>query len=103
MASYDYYARHASLPAATLMHTVLYKAYVVEIFFLNIYILLGLLLSVGLLFLFKVWLNPATVGRLYTGMRRQFAFFFPTNVRMRVMNKFRRQGRRRNSSHVLFS
>ena len=36
------------------MHVVLYRIYAVEVLFLNLYLLLGLLFTVGLLYLFKV-------------------------------------------------
>jgi hypothetical protein len=54
--NYDYVGLLQDLEVMTvsLMHNILYKAYVLEIFFLNIYLFFGLVLSVGCLYLFKV-------------------------------------------------
>lgn len=53
---YDFVAslHNAEALTVSLMHSVLYKVYVLESFFLNVYLFIGLVLSVGLLLLFKL-------------------------------------------------
>jgi hypothetical protein len=104
LVSYDYYALAGdnSSMSAALMHNILYKLYTIEIFFFNVYLFFGLVFSVGLLYIFKIWLNPAVIGNIFSLMRFKFYFFFPANFRVRVMNKFRRQSRRKNTSHIKY-
>ena len=102
--SYDYIGLLQDLEVMTvsLMHNVLYKTFVLESFFLNLYLFFGLVLSVACLYLFKVWLNPSVVGRLFSLSRLKFWFFFASNSRVRTINKLRRQVRRKNTSHLKF-
>ncbi len=55
-----------------LMHLIIYKFYVIDIFFLNIYLLLGLVGTVSFLYIFKLWNNPITIHRLFIFMRFNF-------------------------------
>lgn len=72
--SYDYagIAQDLEVMTVSLMHNVLYKTFVFETIFFNLYLLFGLVLAVGCLFLFKIWLNPAVVGRLFSLSRLRF-------------------------------
>lgn len=104
LVGYDYYMLGSDNDAmsAALMHNILYKLYTIEIFFFNLYLFFGLIFSVSLLYIFKIWLNPSVVGNIFSLMRFKFYFFFPANFRVRVMNKFRRQSRRKNTSHIKY-
>lgn len=85
---------------ANLMHTVLYKFFNLEILILNIYLFFGLVLAILILLIFKLFLNPSVIGRILSLTRFKFWFFFPTNARIRVANKLKRQIRRKNTSHI---
>lgn len=104
LAHYDYWnlLTNPLILSAALMHTVLYKFFAAEVFFLNIYLLLGVVLAVSILYLLKFWLNPSTLINIFSLMRFKFFFFFPTNSRVRAMNKFRRQGKRKSTTHVKY-
>lgn len=103
LVAYDYYDfGDKNTQTVVLMHSVMYRLFAVEIFFFNLYLFFGLVFSVGLLYIFKLWLNPAVIGHIFSLMRFTFFFSFPANYRVRVMNKFKRQTRRKNSSHVKY-
>jgi len=74
---YDYYnfSTYGGVAIAVLMHIILYKFFVLEIFFFNLYLLFGLVLSVSLLYFFKIWLNPSLISHLSAIMRFNFFFF----------------------------
>lgn len=100
----DFYAVSLNYTTATssLMHAVLYKMFNFEVLFFNIYLFFALVLSTIILLLLKLLLNPAIIGRLLATTRLHFWFFFPTNTRVRVANKLKRQVRRKNSSLIRF-
>jgi len=56
LVNYDYYAtlQNCEMLTVSLIHNLLYKFYVVEVLFLNVYLVFGLVLSVALLLLFKM-------------------------------------------------
>ena len=91
-----------SVYTTNLMHVVLYKLFSIEIFFLNVYLLLGLLASIVFLFFLKINYNPAFLTKFFSLSRYSFHFFFFKNSRVRVMNAFRRQIRLKNTSNIKF-
>jgi hypothetical protein len=91
-----------------LLHHFFFRFYVFETVLLNFYLFFSLVLALALLFLFRLYSNlkpHARVWSLSSGVRHGKAALSTThtpNVRVRLINKFRRQTRRQNSSVIRY-
>lgn len=91
-----------------LLHHFFFHFFVFETILLNFYLFFSLVLAIGLLFLFRLYANlkpHAKVWGLSAGAGQKKAaapFSQTTSVRIRQINKFRRQTRRQNSSIIRF-
>jgi hypothetical protein len=91
-----------SVYTVNLMHVILYKLFAVEIFFLNVYLLLGLFSSAVFLLFLKITYNPSFLNKFLAISRYSFNFFFSKNSRIRTVNSLRRQIRLKNTSHIKY-
>jgi len=84
------------------MHIFIYRAFFVEATLINIYLLFGLILAIGLLLWLKLWINPGTLLRFKLLNKSIKWFYYPRHLRLFAINKLKRQIRRQNSSLIKF-
>ncbi len=101
---YDYFNTfsESEIMTVSLMHNVLYKFYALETIFLNLYLIFGLFISVIGIYLFKVWVQPNIILQTIASGRKSNGFFFTMLSRSRTISQFRRQVRRKNTSHIKY-
>ena len=101
---YDFYtlSHDYVYMSVVLMHSVLYKLYVVENLFLNIYLLLGLVCAVALSSILRGWINPAAIVKLVATSSFNGWFSAFKDSRILTVNKFKRQLRRKNTSSIKY-
>jgi len=91
-----------------LLHHFFFRFFVFETVLLNFYLFFSLVLALGLLYLFRLYSNlkpHARVWSLGAGIRHDKTVAYAPhtpNVRVRLINKFRRQTRRQNSSVIRY-
>lgn len=91
-----------SVYTTNIMHIIIYKLFAIEVFFLNIYLLLGLFSSTVFLLFLKITYNPSFLNKFLAISRYSFNFFFSKNSRIRTVNTLRRQIRLKNTSHIKY-
>ncbi len=91
-----------------LLHNFFFHFFVFETILLNFYLFFSLILAIGLLFLFRLYANLKPHAKAWglgvgAGQKKVAAPFSQTaSVRIRQINKFRRQTRRQNSSIIRY-
>ena len=91
-----------------LLHHFFFHFFVFETIMLNFYLFFSLILAIGLLSLFRLYANLKPHAKTWglsvgAGQKKTAApFSQTTSVRIRQINKFRRQTRRQNSSVIRY-
>ena len=70
---------------------------------LNVYFFFGIVLSITFLLAIRVWSNPGYLMKFILLKKASKWLFFPKHIKLLLINKFKRQVRRQNSSIIKFN
>ena len=86
-----------------LLHLFFYKLFIFFSLMLNVYFFFGIVLSITFLLAIRVWSNPGYLMKFILLKKASKWLFFPKHIKLLLINKFKRQVRRQNSSIIKFN
>ena len=102
---YDFYSIYYSMFDSLIffLHLFFYKIFVIESILINVYFFFGIVVSIAFLLIIKLWSNPNYLAKFLLIKKNFKWLFYPKHLRLLVINKFKRQTRRYNSSIVKYN